>query len=219
MPGTTIRSSGTRNACSKANRFRPSAKHGLPGVRSINEIGGEMRWRNYLKPKQMPWLSGHRIPGKLVFPAAGFAVMALEAARNLAPFQNIRVVESQQFSIHRALSFNDENASVEIIFVLSNVDETRGESVTADFECYACLSKDIGVFSPMAGGQVKLTLGDQSLDAMPKRPRWANNFIDTDVKYFYESLGEIGYGYTGMFFGVTDIQRTNAGAKGIITIP
>ncbi|KAL8764126.1 MAG: hypothetical protein Q9184_000268 [Pyrenodesmia sp. 2 TL-2023] len=204
---------------SRANRFRYSAQHELLGVRSIDDIGSEMRWRNYLKPKEMPWLSGHRIQGQLVFPAAGFAVMALEAARNLAPFETIRIMELQQLSIHKALSFNDENVGIETIFVLSNVDKIRAESVTADFECYACLNKDTGVFSSMAGGQVKLTLGEQSRDAMPERPRWANNFIDTDVEYFYESLGELGYGYTGMFVGVTDIQRTNAGAKGIITIP
>lgn len=204
---------------SRANRFRSSVQHELLGVRSIDDIGGEMRWRNYIKPKEMPWLSGHRIQGQLVFPAAGFAVMALEAARNLAPFETIRIMELQQFSIHKALSFNDENVGIEIMFVLSNVDKTRANSVTADFECYACLNKDIGVFSSMAGGQVKLTLGEQSRDAMPERPRWANNFIETDVEYFYESLGELGYGYTGMFVGVTDIQRTNAGAKGIITVP
>ncbi|KAL8900612.1 MAG: hypothetical protein Q9207_005617 [Kuettlingeria erythrocarpa] len=204
---------------SKASRFRSSAKHELLGVRSVDDVGGEMRWRNYLKPKEMPWLSGHRIQGQLVFPAAGFAVMALEAARNLAPFEAIRTIELQQLSIHKALSFIDENAGVETMFVLSNVDKSRAGTITADFECYACLNKDIGEFASMAGGLVKLSLGEQSRDVMPKRPRWANNFIDTDVEYFYETLGELGYGYTGMFVGVTDIQRTNAGAKGNVTIP
>jgi hybrid polyketide synthase / nonribosomal peptide synthetase ACE1 len=68
---------------SKAYRFRSIAKHELLGVRSIDEVEGELRWRNYLKPKEMPWLNGHQIQGQMVFPAAGFAAMALEAARNL----------------------------------------------------------------------------------------------------------------------------------------
>lgn len=204
---------------SKASRFRSSAKHELLGVRSVDDVGGEMRWRNYLKPKEMPWLIGHRIQGQLVFPAAGFAVMALEAARNLAPFEAIRIMELQHLSIHKALSFIDENAGVETMFVLSNVDKSHARTITADFECYACLNKDIGEFASMAGGQVKLSLGEKCRDAMPERPRWANNFIATDVEYFYETLGDLGYGYTGMFVGVTDIQRTNAGAKGNITIP
>ena len=203
---------------SKANRFRSNAKHELLGVRSIDEIEGELRWRNYLKPKEMPWLNGHQIQGQMVFPAAGFAVMALEAARTLASVEAIRLMELQQFSIHKALSFLDENAGVEIIFVLSNVCEENGY-ITAKFVCYACLGKDGGEFSSMAGGQVKLTLGEPSYDAMPERPKWANNFIDTNVEFFYESLAELGYGYTGMFHGVTDLQRTNGGSKGTLNIP
>ena len=50
----------------KAHRLRSDAKHELLGVREVDEGGGERRWRNYLKPKEMPWLRGHQIQGQMV---------------------------------------------------------------------------------------------------------------------------------------------------------
>ncbi|ORY13581.1 hypothetical protein BCR34DRAFT_599754 [Clohesyomyces aquaticus] len=203
---------------SKAHRLRTCPKHELLGVRLNDEVEGELRWRNYLKPKEMPWISGHQIQSQMVFPAAGFATMALEGARNLAPLDTIRLMELQNFSIHKGLSFLDENSSVEIIFVLSNVHKDDSH-ITADFACNACLNKDAGDFTSMAGGKVRVTLGEQSAEALPERPHWPNNFIETSVEHFYEELANLGYGYNGMFQGIAELQRTNSGSKGILNIP
>ena len=202
---------------SKSFRRRSAPKHELLGV-PIDAVEGELRWRNFLKPKEMPWLKGHQIQSQLVFPAAGFAVMALEAGRNLAPFENISLMELQHFSIHKALSFGDEKVGVEIMFILSDIREENGCTL-ADFSCHACLNKDIGDFTSMASGLLKLTMGAPSHDTLPERPEWPNNFINTDVEVFYKCMAELGYGYTGMFHGMTDIQRTNAGSKGAFNIP
>ena len=202
---------------SKSFRRRSAPKHELLGV-PVDAVEGELRWRNFLKPKEMPWLKGHQIQSQLVFPAAGFAVMALEAGRNLASFENISLMELQHFSIHKALSFGNEEVGVEIMFILSNTREEHGFTL-ADFSCHACLNKDIGEFTSMASGLLKLTIGAPSHDTLPERPKWPNNFINTDVEIFYKNMAELGYGYTGMFHGMTDIQRTTAGSKGAFTIP
>lgn len=203
---------------SKTHRMRTQTKHELLGVRLSDEVEGELRWRNYLSPQEMPWLTGHNIQGQIVFPAAGFATMALEAARNLAPFETIRLMELQKFSIHKGLSFFDKNSSVEIIFVLSNI-LVQHDVITADFACNSCLNKDSGNFSSMASGKVLLTIGETCKDALPERPYWPNNFIDTNVEYFYEELTNLGYGYQNMFQGITKLYRTNSGSKGILNIP
>jgi hybrid polyketide synthase/nonribosomal peptide synthetase ACE1 len=221
---------------SKAHRLRSTAKHELLGVREVDEGEGERRWRNYLKPKEMPWLRGHRIQGEMVFPAAGYAVMALEAIRTLAsakgaaPNTTIRLMQLQKFSIHKAISFMDDNTGIETLFCLSGIQQSRpdaeGQSqVSAEFDCYACLNKEVGDFTSMASGHVTMSIGQGPDDdasgtsMLPERPRWVNNFVNTDVAYFYECLGELGYGYQGMFQGVTDLRRTNGGSKGTITIP
>ena len=202
---------------SRSFRKRSAPKHELLGV-PVDAVEGELRWRNFLKPKELPWLKGHQIQSQLVFPAAGFAVMALEAGRNLAPFENVSLMELQRFSIHKALSFGNEEVGVEVMSILTDLREENGY-VLADFGCHACLNKDIGDFTSMASGLLKLTIGTPSNETLPERPKWPNNFINTDVEVFYKCMAELGYGYTGMFHGMTDIQRTNAGSKGAFAIP
>jgi hybrid polyketide synthase/nonribosomal peptide synthetase ACE1 len=203
---------------SRQHRFRAHAKHDLLGIRSSEEIQGELRWRNYLKPKEMSWLNGHQIQGQIVFPAAGFAVMAFEAARNLAPMANVRLMRLEHFVVHKALSFMDENTSVETVFVLNNL--TKEEHyVEAAFSCSSCLNKESGEFGLVADGRVRLLIGQPSEDALPVRPRWVDNFVPTQVDFFYESLATTGYGYTEMFQGITELQRTNGGSRGTINIP
>ena len=184
------------------------------------------RWRNYLSPGEMPWLRGHEIQRQIIFPAAGFAVMALEAARNLAPLEMTRLMEVQSLGIRKTLSFTDENACVETTFTLSGIERaagTRDDSspayATALFNCYACMNNDVGEFFSVASGKVKLTLGEPLVDALPARTNLVEHFVDTDVEFFYESLAALDYGYTGMFQGITDLQRTNSGSKGSLTIP
>lgn len=203
---------------SRQHRFRSHAKHELLGVRSSEEVEGELRWRNYLKPKELPWLNGHQIQGQLVFPAAGFAVMALEAARSLAPVVTMRLMRLEHFVVHKALSFMDENASVETVFLLNNIKKEQGY-IEATFSCSSCLNKESGEFGLVADGQIRLDLGEPSKEALPARPRWADNFVATQVDVFYESLATTGYGYTDMFQGITELQRTNGGSRGTINIP
>ncbi|KAI0484820.1 hypothetical protein GGR56DRAFT_680577 [Xylariaceae sp. FL0804] len=207
---------------SKAHRLRPHAMHDLLGHRAIDEVEGELRWRNYLKPNEIQWQKGHCIQGQMLFPAAGFAVMALEAARQLAPFDNIRLMELRNMSIHKGIPFSDESSAIETIFVLSNirkVSSSSAEYMIANFGCDACLNKDVGVFTSMCTGEVHLTLGTPSFNTLPERPQWIDNWVNTDVEFFYDSLAALGYGYTGMFRGVTDLQRTTGGSRGTIQVP
>ena len=203
---------------SRQHRFRPHAKHELLGVRSSEELQGELRWRNYLKPKELPWLNGHQIQGQIVFPAAGFAVMALEAARNLAPVSTVRLMRLEHLVVHKALSFIDENASVETVFLLNNLTKEQGH-IQASFSCHSCLTKESEAFGLVADGQVRLDLnGEPSRESLPARLRWVDNFVETQVDVFYESLATTGYGYTDMFRGITELERTNGGSRGTINI-
>ncbi|EME40768.1 hybrid polyketide synthetase [Dothistroma septosporum NZE10] len=203
---------------SKAHRQRATPKHLLLGVRSVFETEGELCWRNYLQPKEMPWLKGHQIQGQIVFPAAGFATMAFEGARSLAPFDTIRSMQLQNFVIHKALSFMDENSSIEHVFKLFNINKAA-DAIEATFSCYACIGKESLDIGLVADGLLRLELGTPSADALPSRARWADHFVPTQTDLFYKSLADTGYGYTSMFKGITDLQRTNDGSRGVITIP
>lgn len=204
---------------SKAHRLRENPTHELLGARATDEGEGEFRWRNYIKPNEMPWLKGHAIQGQTVFPAAGFAVMALEASKQLVSDyeKTVKLVELLNFSIHKALSFMDDNTGVETIYVMSNVQKCE-DTITADFSIHACQNKETGGFVSMASGQIRLTTGEPSGEALPERAESNIPLLPVDTDFFYKELAKLGYGYTGMFNGITEMKRSAGHASGEMTI-
>ncbi|KAL9109110.1 MAG: hypothetical protein Q9227_006201 [Pyrenula ochraceoflavens] len=206
---------------SRTQRLRKDPPHQLLGIRTSDEGEEEFRWRNFIKPSEIPWLRGHAIQGQVLFPAAGFGVMAVEASRVLAPTEDVRLIELHQFSIHRALSFPDEAAGVETVFTLSNIKRFAGEDgfISVNFNCDACLNKDSGHLTSVASGNLILRLGDPSITALPDRPAASLKMTDTDVDDFYSSLASTGYNYSGIFRGISELQRTADLSAGIISCP
>lgn len=67
----------------REHRLRP-ARHAVLGGRVPGSLGTRPRWRNYLRSSEIPWLADHCIDGKVIFPAAGYINMAIEAAASMA---------------------------------------------------------------------------------------------------------------------------------------
>ncbi|KAF9632941.1 hypothetical protein BFW01_g3804 [Lasiodiplodia theobromae] len=202
---------------SRMVRLRDDPVHALLGTRCPSDAEGQHRWRNYLKPTELPWLRGHQIQGQTLFPAAGFACMALEACRALATPEETRLIEITDFSIHRALSFFDDSTGVETLFCLTNV-RTEAGHVVADFSCDASLTKDSG-FTSVANGKLRVTLGSPAPDCLPARPAQLADMAGVDVDTFYASLRNTGYNYSGMFQAITSLERTRDAARGTIFVP
>lgn len=59
-------------------RSRSDPFHELLGVPHVDNTELERRWSNVLKISEVPWLTGHKLQGEPVFPAAGYASMAFE---------------------------------------------------------------------------------------------------------------------------------------------
>lgn len=206
---------------SRVNRLREDPAHVLLGTRtdSINER--EYRWRNYISSKDIPWLSGHSIQGQTLFPAAGFLVMAVEAARVVGRDQAIHAIELQNSQIHRALAVN-EDKGIETLFTLSNVTSVKTgavtSTVTANFACDACLQKGSDVFTSIASGKLIMNLGTPSSSALVEYPKEAGlGMLDVDCEEFYAYLASIGYNYADLFKGITSMSRCCDLAQGEIT--
>ncbi|KAH8782685.1 putative polyketide synthase [Diaporthe sp. PMI_573] len=54
---------------------------GLLGAPYPSLVAGEHTWRGHIALADAPWLADHKIQGTMLFPAAGFIAMAVEAAR------------------------------------------------------------------------------------------------------------------------------------------
>ncbi|KAJ5971450.1 Acyl transferase/acyl hydrolase/lysophospholipase [Penicillium vulpinum] len=64
-------------------RFRKGPKHELLGSRVVDSTDNEPSWRNVLYLEHVTWLRDHRVSGNIVFPAAGYIMMAGEAVRQV----------------------------------------------------------------------------------------------------------------------------------------
>ena len=51
----------------------------LLGIRAKDTIATEPRWRNVIRPSEIPWVLDHVVQSNTVYPAAGFLAMAVEA--------------------------------------------------------------------------------------------------------------------------------------------
>lgn len=203
---------------SRVNRLRQDPAHVLLGTRTDTSNEREFRWRNYISSNEIPWLTGHNIQGQTLFPAAGFLVMAVEAARLVGRSQQVRMIELHDAVIHRALAVN-EDKGIETLFTLTDVATVSGDSgyLTADFACDACLQKQSENFVSIASGKVILRYGEPQSNALVQYPEEKSlGMLKVEADSFYSCLSSIGYNYTGIFKGITSLERVSNAASGEI---
>ncbi|KAI1338699.1 polyketide synthase [Xylariaceae sp. FL0016] len=82
-------------------RNRKHIRHELLGTIALTGNSLDYTWRNILKPSEMPWIEDHKLEDQVVFPAAGYVAMAIEAI-------------SQITNIKKKLQEGDRNLGFEL---------------------------------------------------------------------------------------------------------
>ncbi|KAL4985523.1 hypothetical protein BDW68DRAFT_179645 [Aspergillus falconensis] len=206
----------------RARRNRSGPVHSILGVPYGDATDTELKWRNFVVPKEIPWLSDHRIQGRTVFPAAGYAVMACEAAllraKTVQAEIEVRLVELLDLAIHRAISFDDERTAVEVVLTLSDIrTQTRTrqralevKALIANWTVHSPVNSEADKLSLVCSGTVSLQLGQASPQTLSGRADPAEdlpNMVPVDVDEFYSALSEVGYEYTGSFRRISDLRH------------
>lgn len=201
----------------KAVFQRTERPHELLGIR-LDGSENDFRWRNLIQPSEMPWLRGHQIQGQMVFPGAGFASMAFEACKALAPPEQISMIELTDLRFDRAMALTDENPGVESLVTLSNVQrDDKNRVIFCDYECAICPTPD-SVPTRASTGSIRVELRTVSLQSLPRRNASSLDMNHVDIDHFYNSLATLGYNYSDMFTGIKSLKRTTDTASGIIHI-
>ncbi|KAH6628919.1 hypothetical protein F5144DRAFT_655621 [Chaetomium tenue] len=192
---------------SKQYRTRSQIPHALLGTRADDGTGIELRWRNFLSVQDLPWLEGHQIQSQVVFPAAGYISMVLEAAQMMAKEEghDIQLLEVCDLNITRALVFPDEKAGIETTTALSNI-TVQADAITGNFAISAHLSRDATHLTKVADGTVRVVIGSSPCPLAPRTATPAH-LIPIDSDRFYFSLQDVGYGYTREFRTCSDMRR------------
>ncbi|KAI0019241.1 hypothetical protein F4780DRAFT_747619 [Xylariomycetidae sp. FL0641] len=201
----------------RATRMRPGPVNELLGHITPDSSDTQVRWRQVLKPSEIPWLAHHRLQQQIVFPAAGYVMLAATAAMGLCRGRSCQFVEVMDVDISRALSFNHEGSSAEIILSLThNTPSTIGHNtVEAEFELCAATEKDERL-ERIARGRVAVTPGESSDAVRSYRPMRHPNMLMVEPGQFYKSVEELGYQYTGPFAALDGLQRKMGFASGCI---
>lgn len=178
-------------------------RHELLGDLSEENAEGEWRWRNFLFRSNLEYLDGHQIQDQTIFPATGYVAMALEAARVMGNGKSMRLVQIYDLTIDQAIAFLEDTKGIETLFRVYQI-ITDGDITSATFTCHADIG---GALKSCASGQLAVTWGEMDTNLLPSKPPSTSGMSVIDTDEFYSSLGNLGYGYKGLFRGITSLER------------
>jgi acyl transferase domain-containing protein/NADPH:quinone reductase-like Zn-dependent oxidoreductase/NADP-dependent 3-hydroxy acid dehydrogenase YdfG/acyl carrier protein len=113
---------------SKAYREREHPKTDLLGVLDVHSSTLEPRWRQIIRLSELPWVRDHKIQSTVVYPAAGYITMAMEAARQrvlrAAAGTQILGYQFRDVNISSALLIPETPGQVEVTITLKAFSES-----------------------------------------------------------------------------------------------
>lgn len=130
---------------SKAYRFRPHPRTDILGTPEVSANSPRPSWRNYVRASEIPWVKDHRVQDSVVYPAAGYLVMAIEAASQRAAARNINVAhyKLREVTFGQALVIPEQSGEVEtIVQLIQHQEGTRFLSDTWDEFCVLSVTDD-----------------------------------------------------------------------------
>lgn len=195
---------------SRKYRTRHERRHDLLGVSCSDDVEQELRWRNILRLEEVPWLQGHQVQNQVIFPAAGYLNMALQASHSLFKGRLVKLVELRDIHLSRAIALQEGLNGTETLFTLKQIEIHEGDNqdeLMAEFACYSCSYEGADTWEKNASGQLCLYWGQPIRDALPSKPCHSGSMNKVDIDRFYSSLDDIGLNYSGLFRGLSSVKR------------
>lgn len=206
---------------SKTFRNRSHPRTDLLGMPDNIACPFEPRWRNFIRISEIPWIEDHKIQSDIVFPAAGYLCMAIEAATQISQnSQNVVGLTIRDVSIHSALVIT-EAKEIEVLTSLRDIEDSSTQD-SVDwyrFHIYS-VSKD-NRWTEHCSGDIKVELQAQNEEDMNDRclenanihplSSKAQNIRVIDVDRLYDRLQKVGLEYGPYFANLTCAHATEAG--------
>ena len=129
---------------SKSFRSRSNPRTDILGSLVRQSIPMEPRWRNFIRPNEIPWVRDHKVQSNIIYPAGGFISMAIEAASQHAKYLEIPVsaYKLREITIGQALVVPENE--VETTLCLRPYSESLRSSSDAwyEFRIYSVSTED-----------------------------------------------------------------------------
>lgn len=109
------------------------------------------------------------------------------------------------------------DSKVNILVAVSELDHRDSNVVAAQFHFFSTSNSDTMTLN--ADGELLITYGSPTIDALPSRSPRELEMIDIDDTRFYASLDALGYGYSGAFRSLSNLKRKLHKASGNVLRP
>nr|A0A348HAX6.1 RecName: Full=Highly reducing polyketide synthase phiA; Short=HR-PKS phiA; AltName: Full=Phomoidride biosynthesis cluster protein A [fungal sp. ATCC 74256]BBG28498.1 putative polyketide synthase [fungal sp. ATCC 74256] len=222
---------------SKFYRDRTFPRVDLLGVLERNSSSLEPRWRNHIRLSEIPWVHDHKIQSNIVYPAAGYITMAVEAAYQRAVQRSVTKIigyRLREVVIGSALVVPENLGEVEVAITLKSFsesvktpsdlwDEFVISSVTSDSRWTEHCRGLISVQTPQKSSN--LVDGPAQEEADKKLyaeliKKYENNCRkEIDVSQFYDELTALGLEYGPTFANLRHLRSAPGECIGKIEIP
>ncbi|CAI7662741.1 unnamed protein product [Penicillium viridicatum] len=199
---------------SQKHTGRDRARNDVLGILANYSNDLEPTWRNIIRLDEVPYLRDHKMQGMVVYPMAGYLVMAIEAARRRAEQAGIQIsqFELREVIVGSALVLSDDTDAETTITLRPYAEGTRGLSNTWD-EFRVCSWTSKRGWTEHCTGQVRVRSDPKQQAAAISSPfetqstymkariariqKSATNYLD--MSYMYQVLSDLGAGYGPIF--------------------
>ena len=209
-------------------------RHDLLGNRVADSNALEPQWTNMLVADDVPWLRDHKVEDLIIFPAAGYICMALEACRQQAKWRDVKYdrIVFRDISILRAMAIPD-SGSIEVRLSLVPFSEsaTTVSDTWYQFKVFSwaiergwaehCRGLVAAVMPPHGNdveGKAKDKVGmEKDIERLRQQTEGCAHSIDP--KKAYDRATEAGFEVGPIFRGVKQVMMGPSKATYIATIP
>ncbi|KAB8230914.1 type I polyketide synthase [Aspergillus alliaceus] len=176
-------------------KFPAYKRHELLGVPVEDSNCFEQRWRNILRPDDIPWLRMNRMKGDIHFPGVAYLLMAMEAAMQRAgTAEAIKGIRLGNVSMLAPLPIPDSPEGVEILFSIYPMD-VRANTPT-DYSAFRVVSYDTTekVWVEHCVGSVRVETHQENSQSLAELRDKCTDPVDISQMYS-------GFATAGMEFG------------------
>lgn len=184
---------------------RENPPHDLLGIRSPGTSDKAPIWRHVIRTGEIPWVRDHVVQGDILYPAAGFIAMAIEAMRQIhnpedSPISGYRLSD---MDILKAVVVPENTEGVEVQLFLEPASEKSLEHGKRQFRVYSPSRTGQGWDEAVRGFVAVETDGEPS-SLFPVQPSdYPHSMGPEDV---YASLHKIGVSHGPVFQKLEEIR-------------
>ena len=216
---------------SRDYRCRRHPHHDLLGSRTLTSPDSQPSWRTILRIDSLPWLKDHVVDNFVVFPAAGYMTMAIEAMRQLdqdrRPDMIARGYKLRNVSFNKTLTIPKGSRGVEtfITFQYSGANENYGFnifSVSEQGKWQEHCDGTIATVPDTGPDEMEDNRGPElEHESATERLQRAHDTCSKIVqgKIIYEEMAAMGNEYGPSFAVITEARMSEFRSLSNLTIP